>query len=139
MFMNRPPTNLRLLCQNAGGAYRDSMRAWAKLKGIEYFAYGNLDAPRHKIGLDPAVYEDTFKPLTDVCSHPFTGVLAAFHLLQFPIKSLYLSGFSFYSGRDDTIKNGKRGEHDIEQNKQAMRNVLDDERAKPDAILLENL
>jgi hypothetical protein len=139
MFMNVPPDGLRFICQQAGTQYRNNMEGWAKMRGIKYFPYGTCPAERLERGVDPAAFEPVFKPLLEICKFPFTGVVAAFHLLTLPIKSLALTGFDFYRSSHYTHKDNKRGEHEISHNKKAMEMILGDSRARPDRILQDSL
>ena len=143
MFMNVPPKKLKFVAQNCGHPYKSGLRPWCKRKGIAHFSYASRPGEIRETGLDPKKYEPIFKPLIEICEQPFTGVLAAFHLLTFPIKSLYLTGFTLYSGREhvNKVKDGKvyRGEHSLEENRQAMERMLNDRRCKPDRLLLDSL
>ena len=138
-FMNQPPKELKFVCQNAASPYGQALKGWASNMGYTYYPYATNEVERHEIGVDPGAYEEEFKPLIEVCSHPFTGVLAAYHLLSMNPKKLYLTGFTFYSNAKESIKGGKRGEHDIEQNKKGMELVLNDDRCEPDEFLQKSL
>jgi hypothetical protein len=140
MFMNVPPKGLKFIAQNCGHPYRSGLKTWAERQGVAYFGYAGLPGDRLEKGVDPKKYEPIFDPLIKICSQPFTGVLAAFHLLTFPIKNLYLTGFTFYEGREHvnrTKEDGQvyRGEHNIEDNRKAMKGFLNDRRCKPDRFL----
>lgn len=142
-FVNVPPLGLKFIAQNMGHR-KPSFATWARREGVYYANYGSFQGQEWERGVDPAKYEDVFKPLIKVCEQPFTGVLAAFHLLNFPIKSLYLTGFDFYIGREhvNNIREGGReyrGEHSLDDNREAMRRVLDDRRCKPDGLLRDSL
>lgn len=144
MFMNIPPKGLRFIAQNCGHPYGSGLKTWAQKNGVAYFGYAGLGGERLPKGIDPRKYEPIFDPLIKICSQPFTGVLAAFHLLTFPIKSLYLTGFTFYQGREHvnkTKEDGRvyRGEHSLEDNKLAMRKIINDSRCKPDKFLSNSL
>jgi hypothetical protein len=138
MFMNRPPQKLKFLCQNAGAHYKRAMEAWAGRRGIAYKAYATEPAELLERGVDPAAYEAEYQPLIEVVKQPFTGVFAAYDLLRHNPKSLHLTGFDFYR-ETDTIKEGKRGEHSIDENLEAMRMICTDGRVKPDGILSDCL
>lgn len=141
-FMNVPPKGLKFVAQNMGHV-KASLKAWASRKNIYYADYGKGEGEEREKGVDPKKYEPVFGPLIEMCEQPFTGVLAAYHLLQFPIKSLHLTGFSFYKGREhvNTERDGKsyRGEHCLEDNKTAMRAILNDRRCKTDRLLHDSL
>jgi len=138
-FMNQPPQNLEFVCQNSGSPYGESMKPWATAKGIGYYGYASRPAEKLMRGTPPEAYNKEFRPLIQVVQQPFTGVLAAYHLLRFNPKRLYICGMNFYANAPTTIVEGKRGEHNIEDNKQAMRAILDDKRAIPDKFLSESL
>ncbi|MEB3330805.1 MAG: hypothetical protein VKQ33_16405, partial [Candidatus Sericytochromatia bacterium] len=144
-FCNVSPNGLKFIAQNMGHK-KPSFAVWARARGIYYTGYAEVEGGvERERGVDPVRYEKVFAPLIKICPQPFTGVLAAFHLLSFPIKSLHLTGFDFYQGREhlnNTKEDGRqyRGEHSLDDNKQAMKElVLNDSRCKPDGLLLDSL
>lgn len=68
--------------------------------------------------------------------HPCTGVVAAKHLLLYPIKELYLTGFTFYYDFKNKTFREKKGPHQIQRNIAALTNLFKiDARAVPDQTL----
>lgn len=142
-FLNIPPNGLKFVAQNMGHR-KPRFAAWARSQKVYYTSYAERDGEEFERGVDPEKYEEVFSSLIEVCPQPFTGVLAAFHLLTFPIKSLHLTGFDFYAGREHvnkTKEDGReyRGEHSLDDNKAAMREILNDTRCQPDRLLLDSL
>jgi hypothetical protein len=141
-FVNVPPAGLKFVAQNMGHK-KPNFSSWARGQGVYYASYAERDGEDRERGVDPEKYEEVFAPLIEVCEQPFTGVLAAFHLLTFPIRSLHLTGFDFYEGREHVNKerDGKwyRGEHSLEDNREAMRRILKDDRSRPDKLLSQSV
>jgi hypothetical protein len=119
-FMNEYPKELAWINQVFGSIIRSSFRTWANFKQVQY----------RELKL-----EGEYPEIHDYVEAPFTGVLAAWDLVRQPIKSLYITGFDFYKDAPQTIVNGYRGEHGIDGNLKAIREVCADARVQPDGVL----
>jgi hypothetical protein len=123
-FMNNPPTGIEFVNQVFGARVTASFRTWSKSKGIVFRAIE---------------LEGEHPDLNKVVAAPFTGVMAAWDLLKYPIKSLYLTGFDFYKDESHKAVNGHRGDHSLEDNRLAMKEICNDKRVVADAVLQDSL
>lgn len=123
MFMNMKPNKLKLVCQDLGDTPRGSMAVWASMR---------------KIGYRPYRSHADYPPLNKIVKRPFSGVFAAWDILEHNPRSLHITGMDFYK-KTDTVKDGYRGEHEISGNIEAMRRIIEDERVHTERVLRESL
>lgn len=127
-----------MMCKN-GTCYQESLRGRARAHGVKAKGY-TLQRQRDDLDEETFCYDEQWlqREMWRYDCVPLTGIIALIHITRADVRSVFLTGMNFYA--DNGTVPAKRDSHDIEKNRQIVRDTLRiDKRVRGDKMLLESL